>query len=83
MAKWKAIGVVFEGQAISIDGVSVNPWGPEWHKVGDEPIMLPHPAHPNEQHEMWVYQAQRGGKTITFAVGELSAGVYGFYVPVC
>ena len=80
MAKWKAIGVVIEGQDISIDGVSVNPWGPDWHKVGD--VMLPHPAYPNQQHEMSVYRGQRDGKTITFAVGELSAGVYGFYVPV-
>ena len=79
MTKWKAIGVVIEGQAISID--DVNPWGLDWHKVEDSPVMLRHPAHPNQRHEMWVYRADTGGKTITFAVGELSANVYGFYVP--
>ena len=79
MTKWKAIGVVIEGQEINIDGV--NPWGLDWHKVENTPIRLPHPAYPSELHEMWVCRAESGGKTVTFAVGELSANVFGFYVP--
>jgi hypothetical protein len=30
---------------------------------------------------MWVYELRSGGKTVKFAAGEFSNGVWGFYVP--
>jgi hypothetical protein len=50
--------------------------------VQDEPVELPHPAYPNQRHRMSVYEIESGGRRIRFAAGELSANVWGFYVPL-
>jgi hypothetical protein len=31
---------------------------------------------------MWLYEIDNAGKKIVFAAGELSANVWGFYVPL-
>ncbi|WP_425618271.1 hypothetical protein NA78x_001974 [Anatilimnocola sp. NA78] len=80
MSQWKSVGVVAEGNPISIGGV--DPWKYEWRRVQDEPIQLPHPSYPNQKHGMWVYEVESNGRKILFASGELSANVWGFYVPV-
>ena len=79
MHDWTAVGIVVEGDPISIGGV--NPWSFEWHRVQDEPVELPHPAYPRQGHRMWVYEVESDGRKVRFATGELSADVWGFYVP--
>jgi hypothetical protein len=79
MDQWKAVGVVGEGDPIAVGGV--NPWALAWHRVREEPVELPHPAYPNQRHRMWVYEVECDGKRVRFAAGELSASVWGFYVP--
>ena len=77
MSQWQVVGVVFEGEAINIDGV--NPWKAGFHRNGEAPVQLPHPSHPNQFHWFNVFEAECNGNTVTFAAAELSAGVVGFY----
>jgi hypothetical protein len=79
MSQWKSVGIVVEGNPISIGGL--NPWDFEWRRVQDEPVQLPHPSYPNQKHSMWVYEVESDGRKVRFATGELSANVWGFYVP--
>jgi succinate dehydrogenase/fumarate reductase flavoprotein subunit len=79
MDNWKTVGVVVEGERINIGGV--NPWSHEWKSTGQEPIQLPHPTYPAQMHTMDIYQIETAGRNILFAAGELSANVWGFYVP--
>jgi hypothetical protein len=79
MNTWKVVGAVIEGERISFCGV--NPWNHKWIETEQEPVQLPHPCYPNQMHRMRVYEIETGGRTILFATGELSANVWGFYVP--
>jgi hypothetical protein len=78
MSAWTPIGVVTEGQSISVQGV--NPWKHEWVEIEHPPLELPHPSYPNQRHAMNVYEVSDGKRTVRFAAGELSANVRGFYV---
>lgn len=75
---WHAVGIVFDGEAIDLDGV--NPWTVSWHPTG-EYVGMRHPAWPTQVHGMPVYTLTDGDRTITFAAGELSNTVWGFYLP--
>jgi hypothetical protein len=77
-SEWKVAGACFDGEPISVEGI--NPWGLEWQLLRDDPVILPHPYYPRQQHKFWVYKVSPPGKDITFAAGELSNGVWGFYV---
>jgi hypothetical protein len=79
METWQAVGIVVEGDPIDVGGL--NPWAFAWRPVQDEPVELPHPAYPHQRHRMWVYEVEGDGRTVRFATGELSANVWGFYVP--
>ena len=77
--RWKIAGIVVEGERINIDGV--DPWNHEWKLLDEPPVELPHPQYANQLHQMNIYTIDTGGRTITFAAGELSMNVFGFYVP--
>lgn len=79
MIKWKPVGVVSEGEPIQIGGLEI--WKYRWARNSDDPVELPHPVHPHQRHRMFVYEVCDGGKKVVFAAGELSANVWGFYVP--
>ncbi len=79
MAEWTIIGVVVEGQPISVAGI--NLWEFDWHRTEADYVELPHPQHPSELHRMWIHEIEADGKTVKFAAGELSANVWGSYVP--
>jgi hypothetical protein len=79
MHEWSAVGVVVEGNPITVGGL--NPWDFEWRQVQHDAVELPHPAYPNQRHRMWVYEITDGARQVRFAAGELSANVWGFYVP--
>ncbi len=76
---WVAVGVVLDGDPIEIDGV--NPWGCSWHDEG-EMVTVRHPYHPTQEHRIPVYSMTQDGRTTTFAAGELSNQVWGFFRPV-
>ena len=77
--RWRVAGIVAEGDRINIGGA--NPWNHEWKALDEPPVELPHPQYSNQLHQMHVYAIETGGRTITFAAGELSMNVWGFYVP--
>ena len=79
MDRWAVLGIVSEGQPIYIGGL--NLWEHEWQQVERDPIPLPHPQYRLEMHQMRVYKIEGSVKQVRFAAGELSAGVWGFYVP--
>lgn len=78
---WEPVHVGPEGAALSIGGL--NPWlhVHEWRRAQQEFIVVRHPAHRHERHRVWVYTVTINGRTTRFAAGELSNGVWGFYVP--
>jgi hypothetical protein len=80
MSGWRAAGVVAEGQPIAIEGLNV--WDHPWAPRGDETVDLPHPSHPEQRHRIRVYEMEgQGSLIVVFAAGELSPGVWGFFVP--
>ncbi len=79
LSNWKAVGIVPEGQSIRVGGLNI--WDYRWARKSDNPVDLPHPAYPHQRHRMFVYEVSADDKTVLFAAGELSAGVWGIYVP--
>ena len=79
MNTWKTVGVVGEGEPMWIEGLNV--WDHEWKRLQWPRLELPHPRYPWQRHSMSVYEITAGGKCVRFVAGELSANVYGFYVP--
>src|SRR5215471_19544641 len=59
----------------------LNVWDHEWKGVPWPRLELPHPSYPWQRHSMSVYEITANGKCVRFAAGELSANVYGFYIP--
>lgn len=79
MANWKNAGIVVEGRPITVGGL--NPWSHEWKWSSAIAIELPDPSYPKQVHRMSVYEISNGDLSGTFTAGELSAHVWGFYVP--
>ena len=80
MREWKTVGVVIEGERISFAGI--DPWNYEWRPLEEPEVELSHPTYPHQKHKMSIYEIETGGRSVVFAAGELSANVWGFYVPV-
>jgi hypothetical protein len=76
---WKVAGVTAEGQSFELGGLNV--WSHDWISLKQPTLYLPHPFYPQQTHSMLQYQIKSGDVTVTFAAGELSANVWGFYVP--
>jgi hypothetical protein len=73
------VHVGFEGDDLSIGGLVV--WKEEWRPVDLGRLELPHPAYRNQVHRYDVYEIGDEANPVQFAAGELSNGVWGFYVP--
>lgn len=76
--QWVSVGVVLDGDPIDLDGV--NPWTTSW-TPRNETALVRHPSYPTQVHDVGVYTIEHEGRTITFAAGELSNQVWGFYLP--
>lgn len=74
---WRAGHVGFERDGLMLDGLDV--WSLTWRAEQADRVKLAHPAHPKEQHDFTVYNADNGDRAIRFAAAELSNGVWGFY----
>jgi hypothetical protein len=78
---WEFVSIGFEDDPVDLGGgVNPWPWGPRWVPTGVR-IVVAHPSYPQQRHAMDVYELDAGGRTVTFAAGEFSNGVWGFYVP--
>jgi hypothetical protein len=79
MGGWRDVHVGAEGDDVAIDGCSL--WQHAWRRTPDAPLSLPHPDHRDQRHRFDVYEAGTIDDPVRFAAGELSNGVWGFYVP--
>ena len=76
---WRFVGIAIEGQQTDVGGI--NPWEVEWMPT-DQRITVAHPEYPMQRHTMDVYHVAGAIPPITFAAGEFSSGVWGFFVPI-
>jgi hypothetical protein len=79
MTAWRDVHVGFERDGLKIGGLEV--WKHKWRSTGEPILNLPHPAYKWQTHRYNVYEIGDAGHSVRFAAGELSNGVYGFYVP--
>ena len=75
---WKFVKAGPDGDPAIIGGVDV--WKHPWVRVRDEYADVRDPSY-GEPHCFPVYNIVVSDKTITFAAGEFSAGIFAFYVP--
>lgn len=75
---WKFAAIAMDGQRVSLLGQ--NLWSAKWLASSEPPITVAHPSYPNERHKMWVYYLD-SPRSIRFAAGEFSNGVWGFFLP--
>jgi hypothetical protein len=76
---WRSVFIGLESTPVKIKGFEL--WKHEWEDLG-ETIVVAHPSHPHERHTMFVYRVAADGKSLRFAAGEYSNGVWGFHEPV-
>lgn len=76
---WRVAHIGFERDDFTLGGRQV--WKETWRRVDFPKLTLAHPAYPNELHSFDVYEIGDPSNPIRFATTELSAGVFGFYVP--
>jgi hypothetical protein len=77
---WRFVSIGSGRTSVAIQGIDLWSYERRWVST-HERIVVSHPSHPTERHTMFVYTLEINGKTITFAAGEYSNGVSGFYEP--
>ncbi len=79
MTSWRDVHLGFEGDGAEIFGLDV--WKHHWRHVDRPGLNLPHPSYPSQSHRFDIYEIGEIDRPVRFAAGELSNGVWGFYVP--
>jgi hypothetical protein len=79
MESWVAVGVVAEGEPISLSGL--NPWGFAWKQSSEPPIELLHPQYHSQRHLMRIFEIESDSGIRRFAAAEVSSGAWAFYEP--
>lgn len=75
---WRYLGQSEEGGPFAIDGIDV--WRHAWEAVADAKASVRDPIY-DQPFTFPVYRTTLGPRTLTFAAGEFSPCVWGFYVP--
>ena len=73
--EWTFAGAVPDGQLFEIDGIDV--WKHEW-KNTKERIDVEDPLY-HQRFSFVVYEIRNEDKSVRFAAGEFSNGIFGFY----
>lgn len=76
---WTLVHIGFDGDAVLLSGL--DPWRLKWHDCDEPRIIVAHPAHPQQRHDMDVHELRAEGRVVRFAAGEFSNGVWGLYEP--
>jgi hypothetical protein len=76
---WRYAHIGIEGDAVEIDGIKI--WESDWEDVDQPSVKLPHPAYAHQIHHFRIYDVGCPPDVVRLAACELSAGVWGFYVP--
>ena len=79
MGEWQDVHVGLVGDAVQIRGFLL--WQVEWRRTSEDPIKLPHTRYRHQHHLFVIYEVGPLDDQVRFAAGELSNGVWGFYVP--
>jgi hypothetical protein len=79
MRDWREVHVGTEGDNVQIGGIKV--WQHDWRPSGEDAVQLPHPSYPQQRHRFSIYETGPNSSPVCFAAGELSNGVWGFYIP--
>lgn len=77
--QWEPVGVFIEGDPVMLDGVNI--WDAKWVPVGATAVVVRHPEYPAQVHSVQRYQMAGVSGVVKFAAGELSANVWGVFVP--
>jgi len=80
MSNWRDVHVGIEGDDLKIGGIQI--WQEPWRHTGEGALQLPHPSYQHQRHRFDIYEIGPEASPVRFAAGELSNGVWGFYVPV-
>jgi hypothetical protein len=75
---WRFLGRSDEGGPFAIEGIDV--WQQSWEAVADAKATVRDPIY-DQPFAFRVYRMNLGPRTVTFAAGEFSPNVWGFYVP--
>lgn len=75
---WRFVSIGAEGHATDVGGT--NPWDVDWVRRIRR-ITVAHPDYPDESHQLDVYELAAGDPPVIFAAGELSNGVWAFFIP--
>jgi len=78
MTLFQFIGACTDGERFLIDGVNV--WDHQWISRKGESAHVTDPHH-GQAFTFDVFDINAGQRHITFAAGEFSNGVWGFYAP--
>ena len=79
VAGWLVAHIGTDGDCAEINGLSV--WKEKWRFIDLPRVKLPHPSYPNQIHDFQIYEIGDPSNPTRFAAAELSACVWGFYVP--
>jgi nitrogen fixation protein FixH len=74
---WRLVDVVIEGDSVRVSGI--DPWEHAWTRES-RTIVVAHPSYPHQRHVLDVWQVAGPDGSAIFAAGELSNGVWSFYV---
>ena len=77
-AVWKFVGVNTDEREFLINGLNVYKF--DWEPVADEAAEVRDPLW-SQRFTLQVWTVTDGERTVKFAAGEFSNGVFGFYVP--
>ena len=75
-SEWEFAGCVPSNVLFELDGINV--WNYKWIDTGDRAHVKDPQYH--QDFEFEVYQVKDAGRTVTFAAGEFSNGMWGFFV---
>jgi hypothetical protein len=75
-SEWEFVGAVADGQSFSINGVDV--WRHKWNDTKDR-VRVRDP-HYDQEFTFHVYRIAATDRAITFAAGEFSSCIWGFYI---
>jgi hypothetical protein len=76
---WKHIGTCVEGQRFEIEGLDV--WSHKWICKQGESASVKDPQY-GQAYTFHAYEIITAQQRVTFAAGEFSNAVFGFYTPI-
>ena len=77
--EWRSVHVGLEDDGLTLGGVKV--WQHVWRHTGERTLQLPHPDYPQQRHSFDIVEIGSLECPVRFAAGEISNGVWGFYIP--